>query len=1376
VRSINGNGLASAFASAQSTATALDSIAPAKSTAAAAWPAGAGSALLEWISAGDDGFSGTLIAGSAYAVQWTTSDPASLAWSTAAAQVLVSTHSAEPGSLRSLVLSRLPSRALAFFRIWTKDEAGNWSVPSDTFSAFVSPFELSWVDSGEGPSLVIDRFGVQRAAYRKASGALGYAERNSAWGAPQAPAPGQALDASAAVDPDGKALLLFRDPQSGALKLARQGSSWSVSELEGGNLVAGGLASGPDGSPRAAYLDAALGKAKFLGLSSAVVDSASGAPALALDGRSAAHLAYASGASVLYASSTGSGWSVRTVGSGASPAVAVDSGGRAHLLYCDSGAVKYASWTGSGWSVSLVDSGFSPSLALDGDGRPHASYRSGGLKYAFWTGAAWSTMTVASKGAPGARSSIGVGPSGEVAVAFDDASDGSVKAALWAGGFSGAVQAPSAFLGAAASSTSIQWRWIDDSVNEAGFRLYGSTAPGGPFELVAGTQTLGPSPGSGFLRVFTEQGLSEGTTYYRYAAAVNAGGEAISKLAGAFPAATVDRTSPTITVNFDGDRVWRRSNSGLYDADFADLGGSGLSKFSIRASTLPGGAGPFLFDWIDTALSSDSYTDDWALPQAAFDALLDDATNFVTLRAVDGAGNASVRADAFVVLKDSSAPVLLNQQAGDAVVRASSGTRYAVFAFDAGSGLRAFQYSASPSRYRGDGAMKPWTDAAGLSPGATHFSTPWELDFASLASYATNYVSVRAVDAAGSTTTLIDAFFVLKDTAGPAVSFLAPGGPFISSLPAISGTAIDPGGVAGVEVRTSPSQAWLPASGTSTWTLDPGLAWVDQATYTLVARAFDSLGNYSAVYATASFACDRAAPSATLILGSSISALPSMSGTAEDPGSVKSGVAFVELSLRRESDGRYWDFNAEAWTQAQASTRAQGTTSWTLAASPWLQANLADKASYYASARAVDAALPPNEGAFSGAFFAFSDTAAPSAVLDFSAATSSSPGAVDLSWTAPGDDGGSGIVLLGEYRIHYSTDPAAGFSTASAQVAFSTSSVLPGSRQARLLGGLQGQTTYYLRVFLADDAGNWSPASNLAWAPSSAYPYGKILGHVAKASSEGITAVLVQCFDASGAVARSTFTLNDGSGTFVLEGLDPGAYKVQATWSVNGTASSVWVESVPMGAVDMDFVLNLGYSLSTLEGAIDVFPGAAAKPGFLAAAAAARYSGSRVELFVDGRPAVVAPAGPGGRWEISHLLPGKYSVRAYNGLEWSDLVEVEVGEGETKTVAFLSDPLPQSKVFAFPNPARTRAKIRFYTELAGLEAQVLIFDLSGTLVREIPGSEIAPSPLPWVYHADWDLRNMRGEPVASGVYLFMVKVRGGSGQNAKAVKKLAVIK
>jgi len=114
-------------------------------------------------------------------------------------------------------------------------------------------------------------------------------------------------------------------------------------------------------------------------------------------------------------------------------------------------------------------------------------------------------------------------------------------------------------------------------------------------------------------------------------------------------------------------------------------------------------------------------------------------------------------------------------------------------------------------------------------------------------------------------------------------------------------------------------------------------------------------------------------------------------------------------------------------------------------------------------------------------------------------------------------------------------------------------------------------------------------------------------------------------------------------------------------------------------------------------------------------------------------------------------------------------------EGEVKDVSFVFDPLPEGELFAFPNPARRSTTVRFRSSLPGLEAEIRIFDLAGSLVRQIPGSQMT-STAPGLYHAVWDLKNMNGENAASGVYLFIVKVKGSNGQSAKVVKKLAVVK
>jgi hypothetical protein len=873
---------------------------------------------------------------------------------------------------------------------------------------------------------------------------------------------------------------------------------------------------------------------------------------------------------------------------------------------------------------------------------------------------------------------------------------------------------------------------------------------------------------------------------------VNAGGVAVSSVAYAYPHDTTDLTPPSIIVNQAGDDVWRRSNNGVYDVDATDLGGSNLATLQVKASTMPGGAGPDLVGYTDarTGINAGAFSENWALPDTVFNAMLEGVTNYVTVKAIDGNNNSKERVDAFYVKKDTTLPVIADNQAGDDTRRSAGGTLYNVDARDGPSGLGGFQYSVSLVAGSGSGGVLPWTDIP-ITLGATEYAADWPVDFASLDSSATNYVSVRVWDLAGNTVTLKDAFYVVKDVAGPVVAVAAPSsGSYRSSLGTVSGTAADMSGVGGVEVAvrkwgesywngssfSGAGPTWTAAVGTASWTFDSGIAWADGSTYEVIARATDTLNNYSRTYATSTFEMDGAAPAVALstgLAGETVTSMTQIFGTGADVGS---GLVSVELTLKRIWDGRYWDFFAEGWSAVVVSTVPDGTGYWTHATSERLRASLADGAGYSLGARGTDNAVPANSGAFAagGGTFTFRDPGPPSAVTNLSALRGSAAGQIQLTWTAPGDDGDAGTILIGAYRIHYSTQADVAFSSMSAQVIFSTSLVKPGAWQGRVVSGLSSGATYYLRAWLMDDAGKWSELSNGATSAALESPLSAVSGHVVKVTSEGITAVQIDCYDEGGALVKSTFTAADGSGTFSIDGLLPGEYRLEATWSAEDMVSSVWQDSIEPGSTGVDFVLNLDYALGTLAGSL-LAMGDNSPMSFGTQALSRDFSGSRVELHQRGRQVAAAGVDPLGRWEVTNLLPGTYWVRAFNGLEYSEMCEVYLEEGEIKEVSLAYDALPEAEVYAFPNPARESAVIRFRSPLYPMEAQVLVFDIAGALVKEFKGSELS-SPSPAVYHAAWDLRNMRGEEVASGVYLFSVKVKAATGQSGRVVKKIAVVR
>ena len=129
----------------------------------------------------------------------------------------------------------------------------------------------------------------------------------------------------------------------------------------------------------------------------------------------------------------------------------------------------------------------------------------------------------------------------------------------------------------------------------------------------------------------------------------------------------------------------------------------------------------------------------------------------------------------------------------------------------------------------------------------------------------------------------------------------------------------------------------------------------------------------------------------------------------------------------------------------------------------------------------------PNWSAISNGATSYTrDTTAPSAIANFVAVTGSGVGELNLTWTAPGDDGAVHNIVGGTFRIYYSSvsgDMSGLTATTSpagtlARVDIATSATA-GSAQGYTLGSLiTDGTTYYARIFTADEVPNWSSISN----------------------------------------------------------------------------------------------------------------------------------------------------------------------------------------------------------------------------------------------------------------------------------------------------------
>ncbi|PIU18140.1 MAG: hypothetical protein COT18_11060, partial [Elusimicrobia bacterium CG08_land_8_20_14_0_20_59_10] len=404
-----------------------------------------------------------------------------------------------------------------------------------------------------------------------------------------------------------------------------------------------------------------------------------------------------------------------------------------------------------------------------------------------------------------------------------------------------------------------------------------------------------------------------------------------------------------------------------------------------------------------------------------------------------------------------------------------------------------------------------------------------------------------------------------------------------------------------------------------------------------------------------------------------------------------------------------------------------------------------------------------------GATFTFQDDTPPAAVADLAASTGSAPGYLRAYWTMPGDDGSLGLILNGQWRVQYSTDPAQAFSTASAQAQVSFSSSAAGALISFELSGLIPGQVYYLRAWASDDTGNWSALSNAASAQAAPYP-DRIGGYVRKVSSEGITGVLVEAFDGAGALRASAYTLDDGSGTYVLTPLTAGPYRVQATWSADDIISSIGTEGLLPGTLSADFILEINYELASIGGELPGYR-ESGLPSARAGFKANYVRGGVVELYQRGRLVASAPIDAAGHFQIKSLLPGSYTLRLPDSAGGYTEMSVKLKAGQALIISPLGALLKESSVYAYPNPAGDRVTFHIESDYPSVTKQVTVFDITGRAIKEFKNADFSPGS--YVWEAVWDIPS----GVASGVYLYIARVKfEATGENKKVVKKFAIVK
>ncbi|HUW82233.1 MAG TPA: fibronectin type III domain-containing protein, partial [Phycisphaerae bacterium] len=115
-----------------------------------------------------------------------------------------------------------------------------------------------------------------------------------------------------------------------------------------------------------------------------------------------------------------------------------------------------------------------------------------------------------------------------------------------------------------------------------------------------------------------------------------------------------------------------------------------------------------------------------------------------------------------------------------------------------------------------------------------------------------------------------------------------------------------------------------------------------------------------------------------------------------------------------------------------------------------------------------------------------SDTTAPAAVTDLAAGNPTS-GSIQLTWTAPGDDGSTGTASSYDVRYSMSLIDAGNWASAT-QATGEPAPQVAGSAESFIVTGLSAETTYYFAIKTSDEVPNESALSNVPSAATSAAP------------------------------------------------------------------------------------------------------------------------------------------------------------------------------------------------------------------------------------------------------------------------------------------------
>lgn len=322
--------------------------------------------------------------------------------------------------------------------------------------------------------------------------------------------------------------------------------------------------------------------------------------------------------------------------------------------------------------------------------------------------------------------------------AYNSGGDSAYSNTACATTFANTPIAPSGLTASATSPASIYLQWIDNSSDETGFRIERSSSPDGPFALL---EVTGPGATG-----YSDEGLSELTTYCYRVCAVNAAGSSeFSDIASAAtPASIPIAPSGLVATAVSTDRI----NLTWVDNSFNETG------FKIERS--PGAGGPFTQIHL-SGPGQTSYSDV---------GLSASKTYFYRVRAANSAGDS-----AYSEIASATTHADVPSAPGSLIATAVSSSRIDLTWSDNSSDEAGFKIERGPT------PLGPWTQIAAPPAGAITYSDT------GLSASTTYHYRVRAWSAAGNS--------AYSGTASATTHGTAPAAPSNLTATAVSTDRID---------------------------------------------------------------------------------------------------------------------------------------------------------------------------------------------------------------------------------------------------------------------------------------------------------------------------------------------------------------------------------------------------------------------------------------------------------------------------------------------------------------------------------------------------------------------------------------------------------